>query len=280
MSFQPVIPMSGLGGWKFLQATYDRQLENFSASPQVRRERDEMTAKLSEPISLENFVKDKRLLKSALTAFGLAGEEWKGGFITKVLKEAADPESTFLKRLNNPRYTAFAEAFKPVGGVIEIDTDALAKIAVRFEQNAFNIAVGEVDDTMRLALNYRAEIGELVGEGSSDNAILFRMLGDLPVANVLRTALNLPQSITKLPVDRQADILKSGLQKLLGVSSISDVASPENVGKLLDRFQIMSSVNNGPSANTPGVLALSLLSRSSYGFGANASQNLFLSLVR
>ncbi|MFN7054791.1 DUF1217 domain-containing protein [Hyphomonas sp.] len=280
MSFQPVIPMSGLGGWKFLQATFDRQLEKYSASPQVRRERDEMTAKLSEPISLENFVKDKRLLKSALTAFGLAGEEWKGGFITKVLKEAADPESNFLQRLNNPRYTAFAEAFRPVGGVIEVDTDALAKIAVRFEQNAFNIAVGEIDDTMRLALNYQSEINDLVGEGRSDNAILYRMLGDLPVANVLRTTLNLPQSITKLPIERQAEVLKAGLQKLLGVTSMSDIASPANVDKLLDRFHIMSSINSGPSANTPGVLALSLLSGGSYGFGANASQNLFLSLMR
>jgi hypothetical protein len=280
VAFQPVIPSSGLGGWKFLQSTYDRQLTNHSNSPQVRRDRDYMTEKLSGSMPVEDFVKDKRLLRAALTAFGLAGEEWKGGFINKVLKEAGDPDSTFLKRLNNPKYSAFAEALKPVNGRIEVDEDSLARIAVRFETQAFNLAVGEVDDTMRLALNFQAEISDVIGSGLSEKAMLYRLLGDLPVAAVLKTTLNLPQNMTKLPIERQADILKSSLQKLLGVRDIADVAKPENVQKVLERFHIMSSVNSGPSGNTPGMAALSLLSGGSFGFGASASQNLFLSLTR
>ncbi len=280
MSFQPIIPLSGVGGWKFLQATYDRQLASHSDSPQVRRDRDYLTETLSDPITVEDFVADKRLLRTALTAFGLAGEEWKGGFITKVLKEVGDPGSTFLQRLNNPRYTAFANALAPTNGRIELEADALARMAVRFETNAFNAAVGDVDDTMRLALNYTSEVGEIVGNGSSEQAILYRLLGDLPVASVLKTALNLPESLTKLPVERQADLLKSGLQKLLGIRDIAEITGPEQVEKLIERFHIMSSVNAGPSMSTPGVTALSLLSGASFGFGANASQNLFLSLLR
>ena len=280
MSFQPVIPMSGLGGWKFLQSTYDRQLANHSDSPQVRRDRDYLTEKLANPIAVEDFIADKRLLRTALTAFGLGGEEWKGGFINKVLKEASDPESSFLPRLNNPRYTAFANALAPSNGTIEVDADGLARMAVRFETNAFNAAVGDIDDTMRLALNYKSEIGELVGNGSSDEAILYRLLGDLPVSNVLKTALNLPDSSVKLPIERQADMLKAGLQKVLGVRNMAEIAEPGNVEKLIERFHIMSSVNAGPSMSTPGVAALSLLSGGSFGLGANESQNLFLSLLR
>lgn len=280
MAFQPVIPMSGLGGWKFLQSTYDRQLANHADSPQVRRDRDYMTEKLSGSITVEDFIRDKRLLRTALTAFGLAGEEWKGGFINKVLKEAADPDSTFLKRLNNPKYTDFAKALTPVNGRIELDEESLARMAVRFEAQAFNLAVGDVDDTMRLALNYQSEIGDVVGEGLSERAMLFRLLGDLPVATVLKTALNLPESTTKLPIERQADILKSSLQKFLGIRDIAEIAKPEHAEKLIERFHIMSSVKNGPSMSTPGVAALSLLSGGSFGFGANASQNLVLSLMR
>jgi hypothetical protein len=101
--FQPVIPLTGNSGWKFLEATYDRQLESHSKSPQVRLDRDYLTEKFSEPVAVEDLLKDKRLLRVALTAFDLGGEEWKGGFIRKVLEEVVDPESSFLARLNNPK---------------------------------------------------------------------------------------------------------------------------------------------------------------------------------
>ncbi|HIK65482.1 MAG TPA: flagellar protein, partial [Henriciella marina] len=44
------------------------------------------------------------------------------------------------------------------------------------------------------------------------------------------------------------------------------------------RFHVMEKVNNGPSAMTPGYTALTLLG-GGQGFGAIASQNLFLSLL-
>jgi hypothetical protein len=279
MSYQPIIPMSGLGGWKFLQATYDRQLANHSASPQVRRERDYMMQKLSGPVSAEEFVKDKRLLKSALTAFGLAGEEWKGGLISRVLKEAGDPSSTFLNRMNNPRYTAFAQTFRPVDGKIQVDQDTLARLSTGFEEKAFSFAVGETDDTMRLALNYKSEIAGLAVAGRSDAAVAYRLLADPPVANVVRTALNIPESTTKLPVERQAELIKAGLKKLLGVSALAEISAPEHVDKLLKRFHIMSSINNPPGPLAPGAAALQLLSGANYGFGENASQNLLFSLL-
>ena len=98
---QPAIPMSGLAGWSFLQTTYSRQLETFSDSASVKNDRAYMSEKLSSPISLDNFMSDRRLLRVTMTAFDLAGEEWKGGFIRKALEEAANPvepaSATFRK---------------------------------------------------------------------------------------------------------------------------------------------------------------------------------------
>lgn len=275
MVFQPAIPMSGIGGWKFLQATYDKQLETFARSPQLRNDRDYMIGKLGEPMSVEDFLKDSRLVRTVMASFDLAGEEWKKGYINKVLKEAADPDSTFLKRLNNSRYTEFGETFAPKNGMITIDEDTLAAMAVRFERNSFSVAVGEVDDTMRLALNYQADIANIIGNGSSDSAIAFRMLGDLPISSVLKTALNLPSDTTKLPIDRQAEILTTSLKRVFGVSKLSDLASPEIVDKTIVRFHAMKSISEFSATSSSAANALTLLGGS--GMGAGASQNLFLS---
>ena len=275
--FQPVIPLSGIGGWKFLQSTYTRQLDSFTKSPQVRNDRDYMIEKLSNPISVDDFMFDRRLLRVTMAAFDLAGEEWKGGFIRKALEEVSDPESTFLDRLNNPKYTKLAETLQPVDGNIYLSPDDVAKMAVRFETSSFELAVGDVDDNMRLALNYQSEISDIAREGSSERAILYRILGDVPMRTVVQTALNLPSDITKLNIERQADILKDKLSSALGISDVHDLTSPEMVEKVINRFHAMESISGGSNAYTPASAALTLLSS---GVGSQASENLFLSLLR
>ncbi len=274
--FQPAIPLSGIGGWKFLQATYSRQLESFSDSPQVRNDRDYMLDKLSQTLSVDELMADKRLLRVTMTAFGLGGEEWKGGFIRKALEEVGDPESTFLPRLNNPKYTKFAEALSPIDGKIIMSTSELARIAVNFEAESFRTAVGDVDDSMRLALNYQSEISEIAGAESSDKAILYRILGDVPVRTVMQTAFNLPDGLSNLDLDRQADVFKDRIQSVMGISDLSELAKPEVIEKMIHRFLAMDTIENGSTSYSSASAALTLLSD---GVGSQASQNLFLSLL-
>jgi len=272
--YQPVIPLTGNGGWKFLQSTYDRQLQSLSNSPQVKADRSYLVEKFSEPVTKEAFLNDKRLMRVALTAFDLGGEEWKRGFIDKVLKEVSDPESTFLARLNNPKYTAFANAFKPVNGTIMITPEALDQIAAEFNKSTFETAVGNVDDSMRLALNYQSDIKGLMGNGSSETAILYRLLGNVPVRTVLETSLNLPTDIRKLPIEKQAEILKTGIQKQLGISDVKDLADPDQVDRLIKRFHALESVRNGAANFSPAANALTLLNGS---IGGQGGINLLLS---
>jgi len=275
---QPAIPMSGLAGWSFLQSTYNRQLETFSDSASVKNDRAYMSEKLSKPVSLDDFMSDRRLLRVTMTAFDLGGEEWKGGFIRKVLEEAATPDSTFLERLNNPAYTKFAETFAFEDGTLSLDADKIEQLGENFETAAFRIAVGDVDENMRLSLNYQQKIVDIAGTGSSNDAIAYRILGNPPVKAVLEAALNLPSDISKQPIEKQAEILRDKLSSSFGISDLSQLTDPDNVNAVIRRFHVMETVNNGPSAMTPGYTALTLLG-GGQGFGAIASQNLFLSLL-
>ncbi len=270
--FQPLVPLSGIGGWNFLQSTYDRQLGSFADSAEIKRDRAYLTEKLSQPMTMEDFLADRRLLKVAMTAFDLAGEEWKGGFIRKVLTESVDPESTFLPRLNNPQYTRFADTFRPIGGTIMVSAEKLEQLGNQFEVAAFELAVGEVDENMRLSLNYKSEIGNLVGSGAEEDTILFRMMGNVPVRTVMETALNLPSDIRKLPVERQAEIFGEKIKSTFGIQNISDLQDPEVTEKVIRRFLALESIQQSSAATSPASAALTLLT----GLGSTGSQNLFL----
>lgn len=279
--FQPVIPLSGNSGWNFLQSTYDRQLEAYSNSPQIRQDREYMTEKLSQPITLDDFMNDKRLLRVTMTAFGLGGEEWKGGFIRKVLTEVSDPESTFLPRLNNAKYTEFANTLLPLLGEIQLDEATVTDLGDRFEAASFEEAVGEVDDDMRLSLNFKSEIGAIAGSGSSEDTIAYKILGDIPIRTLLETATNLPSGISQLPVEKQAEIFKDKIRSAFGISNLSQLADADVTQKVIQRFHAMQSISNGVSSTAPGAAALTLLQAgtSQSGLGSQASQNLFLSLL-
>ena len=278
MVYQPVIPLTGYGGWKFLESTFDKQLEGFTDTASVKNDRQYFQDKMSSPIAMEDFLSDKRLLRVSLTAFDLGGEEWKVGFIRHVMEENADPDSNFLTRLNNQAYTNFANTFAITDGKISLSADAIATLSDDFELASFRSAVGDVDNNMKLSLNYKAKIGDLVREESSDSANLYRILGDVPVRTVLETALNLPSSWQKLDVDQQADILKERMLSVFSISKVTDLTNEDVMDKVIQRFHTMDSIANGQSSLSSGSVALTLLNNAA-GFGSTASQNLFLSIV-
>ena len=69
--FQPVVISSGIAGWQFLQATYDRQVESFNSSAELKRDTDYFEQEIGNIRTAEELVSDRRLLTVALGAFGL-----------------------------------------------------------------------------------------------------------------------------------------------------------------------------------------------------------------
>ncbi len=271
--FRPIIPTSGVSGWQFLQTTYDRQLKSLSDSASVRNETDYLKEKLSKPLTVDAFLNDPRLMRSALSAFDLGDEAWKRGFVRKVLTESSDPQSTFLARLNNPQYTRFAEVFRPVNGTIRVSAPALNALSKSYEAGALETAVGEVDNAMRLALNYRSEIAQFAKPNASNDTIAYRLLGNVPMRTVLERALNLPTDMRKLPVEKQAEMLQERLSARFQITKLSDLAASAKVAQILNRYMAVESIEAGTQSSSPAARASILLS----GMGSAASRNLFLS---
>lgn len=278
MAFQPVIGVGGYSGWRILEATQARQRETFERSPMVLREAEYFRQNAAKAVTPEDLVKDRRLLSVALGAFGLGGEINKQAFIRKVLESDTSDPSSFASRLGDPRFKALAEKFGygGFGGGVNVKLNSFREdVIARYKSLEFERAVGEVDNDMRLAMNFKREIAALAREDISDRTGWLRIMGNSPLRTVVATALGLPDSVIKLDVDQQADLFARKAEQIFGGKTVEVFSDPAKVELAIRRFFLFNQMKAGPSAATPGYGAMVVLQSSAVG--AFGGANLFLS---
>jgi len=271
MAFAPVVPLGGLAGLRFVERTYERQLEAFGRSPEIQREIDHFRAHAGEAETAEALVADRRLLRVALGAFGLEDEVDKRAFVRKVLEDGVLDPKALANRLADPAWGKFARTlgYGDFGGFLHLET-VRHDLAERFRLRQFERAVGDADVNLRLALNFKREIAEIAASGSGRSA-WYRLLGSQPLRRVVEGALGLPQGFAQLDIDRQVSALEERTQRLFDGATPAAFASAENVDTLLRRFLARAEAEAGPSPGTRGAAALTLLQASGLGPGAQAS---------
>ncbi|WP_306252792.1 DUF1217 domain-containing protein [Parvularcula sp. IMCC14364] len=171
MVFQPVIPLNGYTGWLFLQRTQERQVEAFDASPELQREVDYFRENIKNATDVADLVTDRTLLKVALGAFGLQDEINKQALVRRVLEEGTIEQGSFANRLNNSQFKDMANEFSYGNGGFAPDDAFVDKIINQYKQSQFEVAVGEVDQDMRLSLNFQRKMGEIAARGIEQEAV-------------------------------------------------------------------------------------------------------------
>lgn len=276
MSFQPMIPLAGPAGWRFLQRTLPNQQQAFEKGPALQRELEYFSENIGAVTNAADLVSDRRLLKVALGAFGLEGEIDKKAFIRKVLEEGTDDPEAFANRLAAPGYKQIAAAFGfgNATGIRTADPGFADRIAGAYKTRAFEAAVGETNNDMRLALNFRREMAEL--SKGTEGGSWFSVIGSTPLRQVLEKAFGLPSQFGQLDVDRQRDMLRDKTSALFGKSDLTAFADARNVEKVIDRFLARAQLENGPTVAGSASPALTLLQNASAG-GSAGLYNLLLS---
>lgn len=277
MSYIPALPLGGVAGWRFLERTAETQRATFEKSAEVRREVAWFEERIASVTSAADLVADRRLLKVALTAFGLGDKIDQKAFVRKVLDEGTTAEGAFAVRLADPAWKTFSAAFGfgDVAGGRTGEAGFAARIVSAYKARAFEAAVGQADDDLRLAMNFKREIAALAAEGET-GASWFKVLGSPPLRKVFETAFGLPQSFVNLDIDRQRDILAGRTDALLGADTLSVFADGAAVEKMITRFLARAQIAAGASATSPASAALTLLQASSGG-GTSGLFNLLAS---
>lgn len=261
MTFQPIVPLSGYAGWLFLDRTAESQRATFNESTTLVRATDNFREKIGQITTAEELVNDRELLSVALGAFGLDDDINNSFFIRKVLNDGTTDPDALANKLSDNRYAAFSEAFGfgELGGVPRTGLSFFADdIIDRYEAKQFEVAVGEQNNDLRLALNFGPALDELVNAGGSNDAQWFGMMGNSALRNVFETALGFPNSFASIDIDQQLDQFKDRARATFGTDQISELTSPDNQEKMIRLYMLRSEVNNS-TATSGRSIALTLL---------------------
>lgn len=263
MSFQPVLPADGYGGWLLLKRTLPAQEKAFQQSKVNQREAQYFRDKIGTVTSAEDLVSDRRLLKVALSAFGLEQDVNAKAFVKKILSDGVDSASDLSNRLADKSYRAFAASFGLDGNQVPktLDVGFADALLPQYYARQFEAAVGEKNDSFRLALNTERELGKLALSSASEDTKWFTIMGNKPLRQVFEKALGLPTGFSNLDIDQQLRVLKSRTQSQFGNSSVSQFSDAGKMEKLVRNYIVRDSLTT--SSVSPAQNALVLLARRS-----------------
>ena len=261
MSFQPVIPLGGYAGWTFLQRTRETQQQAFEASPQLARNVAYFEENIGAVQTAEELVGDRRLLSVALGAFGLDDDINNKYFLQKVLEDGTLDPAALGNRLSDKRYLAFSQAFGfgDFATPRTVLSDFPAEIAGAFKERQFEIAVGNQDQNMRLAMSLERSLTEIAGKDTTDNGRWFSVMGEPPLRTVFETALGLPSSVGALNLDQQLATFREKAQARFGDAEVAQFADPAKREDLVRLFLLRAGASASVAGTSPQSAALTLL---------------------
>lgn len=267
MTFQPVIPLAGYAGWRFLERTMESQKASFVEAPAIQRATDYFTDRIASVKTADDLVNDRRLLQVALGAFGLDDDINNKAFIREILQEGTLSQDALANRLTDKRYRQFAKEFGfgdlgPRTGLSSFARD----IVQRYEAKQFELAVGEQDGDMRLVLSLGSGLSDIFEQGASGDAQWFSMMGSPPLRRIFETALGLPASFAQIDIDKQLETFKDRVRSTFGADTFSDFADPSLQEDVVRLFLVRSQVDS-ISAMSTGTVALNLLRSSQISLG-------------
>ena len=260
MSYQPIVPTGGLVGWSYLSRTLETQTSNFSRNPEIVRDTEYFRQNISSVRSAEDLVSDRRLLRVALGAFGLQSDIDSRAFIQKVLEGGTDDPEALANRLADKRYGDFATEFG-FGNATGARTGSpswAARMVSNFQRQQFEVAVGDQDASMRLAMDAQRTMPEIGAVQGTDETRWFKIMGNPPLRQVFETALGLPTSFAQADLDVQVAEFSDRARRQLGIEDLTDLTDPDVQDAVIQRFLLRDQVNTF-AQQSPSSVALTLL---------------------
>jgi Protein of unknown function (DUF1217) len=261
VSFQPVLPQTGYSGWRFLKRTIVPQQAVQQALPAQQRDEAYFRDRIGKVTTAAQLVNDKRLLRIALTAFGLEGDVNSKAFIQKILEGGTLKEGSLANKLADKQYQKFAAAFG--FGDYSVPRTKIStfpdEILTQFRARSFEAAVGAQNNTYRLALNAEREIPALAARSMGETSKWYTVLGNAPLREVIQTALGLPKSFSSIDIDQQVSVLKAKAEAAFGSPDLGQFRDPAKMEALVRRFLLISEMQGQSAASSPAATALALL---------------------
>ncbi|MCZ4352907.1 DUF1217 domain-containing protein [Roseovarius aestuarii] len=264
MSYQPIVPIGGLVGWKFLTRTLETQTTAFDNSAEITRDTEYFEKNIASVETAEQLVSDRRLLRVALGAFGLGDDLDSRALIQQVLEGGTQKTGALATRLADDRYRAFADAFGfgNAAGRRTANPGFSTEITGQFRRVQFEVAVGNQDESLRLAMDAQRSFLDIANQSGSEEVRWLKIMGNPRLRQLFETALGLPSSFAQIDIDKQVAVFSERAGRQLGLKDLTTLANAEVQDAVIERFLLRDQVSNFTAQSSASV-ALTLLQNAS-----------------
>jgi hypothetical protein len=233
--------MTTVTDYQLISRNLDKSISRIAARADVKRETEYYLQHIGDVKSADDLLKDDRLFRIAMTAFGLKDMIYGKAFMKKVLTEGIDGSKAFAVQLSDPRFREFAETFNfaRYGKTATAFTRAQQGTVDKYLRITLEDEAGRSDEGVRLALYFKRKAPAVTS--------VYGLMGDAALYKVVQTALGLPASAASMDLDRQAAYIKSKID-------IDKIKDGSGTDALLSRFTARWQMANGtPTTSVPQV---------------------------
>ena len=245
--------------YKILTSNPDKTAARIASQPEAAREIAYYQANIGKVKTIDDLLKDQRLFAFAMKAFGLGDMVYAKAFMKKALQEGTDSANSFSIKLADPRFRSFVNSFNfKLLGTATTTTDQVTKGTItNYIENQMEEQAGNQSDGLRLALYFKNNVGNI--------SSTYGILGNAAIYQVVRTALNLPQSLSRANIDTQAKLIDSKL-------NLADLKDLKKLEAFITRFLSLYEIQQGGTGGARPLLSLFS------GRGVTVDMNTILSL--
>ena len=103
--------LSTFTSYQLITKDISKSLDRIEQQPVVDRDTKYYLDNITKVKSIDDFVKNDRLFKYAMKAYGLEDMDYAKAFMVKALKEGVSDPNSFANKLTDKRYAEFVSAF-------------------------------------------------------------------------------------------------------------------------------------------------------------------------
>jgi hypothetical protein len=179
----------------------------------------------------DEFLKDYRLLKFALTSYQMEDQLNYPARIKQILKDNPNDTAALVNRMTNATYKTMNADFNFFrGGVAKLsDKTFIDKMVANFTSASYQDTISSSNPNVADALYFRNKIGSITNT--------YQIIGDAVLFGVVKTALNIPAAAVTGDVKR----LKQWIEGKLDMKKLKDT---DYIKKVLDRFLVLKDVES------------------------------------
>ncbi|MDX2202906.1 MAG: DUF1217 domain-containing protein [Hyphomicrobiaceae bacterium] len=255
--------LSTYASYNLISKDLTKSLARTAKEPEVKRETDYYKAHVGNIKSVDDLMKNERVYRYVMKAYGLEDLTYAKGLIRKVLEGGTSDERSLANQMSDPRFKALAKAFDfEAFGEATASTEAVQTETVdKYMRQQLEAEAGSDNEGVRLALYFKRNAASVTGP--------YGILADKALLQVYQIAFDISSATSAQEIEVQAANIKKKLD-------IADLQDPAKVDKIIERFMAKYDIAN--NQNSDPVLSL-FSSQSTDTSPVTFSTDLYMSML-